>query len=1035
MERIKELLDLDDEKCYVLRDEPQMVVGAGAGSGKTRSLVAKYLSILESGNATVEQIVAITFTKNGASELKARIQEYIEKYIDRYGEHKNINLTSLRKLGASPIGTIHSFCSSILRENALEVGISPNFSVVDEMEGEEFYLKCIRNILINDLSKSDNLIVELLRLEGYDVNRVVETLRLILKKASLLHLEPPFSSFGGGDDFEKDSEREDFLDNFYNSLQVFLENVENLVRYEELFKRTKKESERKKRFDFCYARLKRFCRDFDKKDIPISESIRLISRIKEIIGKINKKSDCYEKVSDLIYRLEKNSSRLMDNYSNYLTSLYLKVAEDVYNEIKDIKINSGIIDHEDQIRLTYDLLDKNKDILSRYRDRYRYFIVDEFQDTDKLQFNIITLLSEGKNLVVVGDVLQSIYMFRGGDPEIMEGVLNNKDFFQVSLSNNYRSTPFLIDHFNEFFEKVFESKYLRMKSPQDLLKSSSEKSDVVKTIISIADTLSEARIEEAEAVASYVSSILETDEFKRIALLFRKTTNTAVYEASLRKRGISFISDFGKDFFKRHEVRDVISLLRYIVNPNNKISELAILRSPFLGASDKDILAYVKGEAKDLDTQQERIKNFLTLIKDKRNALLLNGPLYAVGFMLDHIGYSAVQLGMEDGESKFLNTRRLYSICEILVGRGYGFEEIIDYFDKAFEKGSEVSPSVLEKDDSKPCVYLTTVHKSKGLEFDVVILCDTNYGRNRGGFESRVMGDASRGFLVGISPLGKSSKENEFKEYIKEKEDLDEKRLLYVAKTRAKKELVVFIATSLNRSKGVRKYEKGSFAHIIDDVWGSISSEKDTLNEVTDITSNPEKKDISQQTIQRIRCSTQSVYSSGETLSISNSPVSVSSSICIDRYSVEMGSIFHRFLQLWDWEKSSIDTVLDFVLREFCFFHDDVKRKVEDMASRFLDSSLFQKIKSAKKVFREYPFVVEIENEIRRGRIDLLLELSDGVEIYDYKYRKSKYVSEFYDQLNLYSKAVEKKYGFSVNGSFLVFLPEIQIREVSRYHK
>ena len=155
MERISGFLDLNEEQSRILRPAGRVAVRAGAGSGKTRAIIARYLGILEAGEADIPQIVAVTFTENAAAELKSRIGAEISKYIDTHGYRGNISEGWRRKFFSAPIGTIHSFCSGILRENVFDSGLPLNFSVIEGSEKDAFYEQNIGRFLLAGIEEGD----------------------------------------------------------------------------------------------------------------------------------------------------------------------------------------------------------------------------------------------------------------------------------------------------------------------------------------------------------------------------------------------------------------------------------------------------------------------------------------------------------------------------------------------------------------------------------------------------------------------------------------------------------------------------------------------------------------------------------------------------------------------------------------------------------------------------------------------------------------------------------------------------------------
>ena len=146
--RIEEFMNLNDEQRVALDLGRDIVVEAGAGSGKTRALVARYLKILEEGRARVDGIIAITFTENAASEMRERIRDMISSYIELYGETNNINWEAIKRLPNAPISTIHGFAARILKENPFESLLAPSFGIIEGIERRLFIEEAIDEFIM-----------------------------------------------------------------------------------------------------------------------------------------------------------------------------------------------------------------------------------------------------------------------------------------------------------------------------------------------------------------------------------------------------------------------------------------------------------------------------------------------------------------------------------------------------------------------------------------------------------------------------------------------------------------------------------------------------------------------------------------------------------------------------------------------------------------------------------------------------------------------------------------------------------------------
>ena len=393
MERISKFLSLNEEQSRILHPAGKVAVRAGAGSGKTRAIIAGYLGILERGEADIPQIVAVTFTENAAAELKSRISSEITRYIKEYGHRGNIAEGWRRKFFSAPIGTIHSFCSGILRENVFDSGVALNFSVIEGSEEDAFYEQNIDEFLRSKIREDDPRLKRLLEMESYDYAQILKIIAMILKEAARLHLIPPFSYCGeNGSPKRPDSQALKSMD---KRLHMRIGNYISVL-----------SSQSKKR--------KQVLEDLSGKidmTLGLDRNIRYLKAVYEEAKKEMAKSEVEQSRLALVDTV----FSVMEHYDSEINSIYLDLSGDAYHFLRQRKILEEKIEYEDMIRLTIKLFEKNPEILGYYRNFLKFIIVDEFQDTDSLQLRLMNLLTDGDSggsLVVVGDVNQSIYGFR-----------------------------------------------------------------------------------------------------------------------------------------------------------------------------------------------------------------------------------------------------------------------------------------------------------------------------------------------------------------------------------------------------------------------------------------------------------------------------------------------------------------------------------------------------------------------------------------------------------------------------------------------
>lgn len=1020
-ERIREFLGLNDEQSRILRPGGRIAVRAGAGSGKTRAIIAKYLGILEDSRADVPQIVAVTFTENAASELKSRIRGEIARYIETYGEAGNISGNWKRKFFSAPIGTIHSFCTRMLGENLLDSGLPFRFSVLENREKDLFYAENVGGFLLGKLEEGDPDLERLFEIESWDYGQIAGIVTMILNEAARLHMVPPFVYHGEGEGSRPGpAELESMNERLRNGIS---EHVSALTARSETRKRNLEDLRGK---------------------IDLTRGVEKNARyMKAVYDQIKRefKNDSIERSR---LALRNTVFSVMEHYDSEINSLYLRFAGQAYGFLVEAKISGERIEYEDMIRSTIDLLKKNPEILHYYRRFFKFIIVDEFQDTDSLQLELMNLLTDGPSggsLVLVGDVNQSVYGFRGAQPELFSGILGRDDFERISFATNYRSSASLIGFFNAFFNGTFAPRhYGNMEHPSG---EEAGGEPAVEVVSCLGERAGDAVEREAAAVAAKVREIRERSPGE-IALLFRRSSNVSVYEKALARAGVRFQSRIGRDFYAISEVRDVLSMLRFLLDPDDSLAEACVLRSPYFGASDDELFSRFRPDERE---KVRRIEEYLRFLGEKRKEYAGGDAFRAIDFAVNGLGYSSAVAGLPDGSARRLNLKKLLLVAEDLVSRrGYGLREAVEHMDSLRDAWDE-EQAFPESGDGRT-VKLMTVHGAKGLEFDTVFICDANYRRVVN--TERVMADIERGFIVRY-PASSSDGWEELKSLVESREAEEEKRTLYVAMTRAERRLFLcFSGRSYSDRERIR-VEKNSFAALLD---SKLSLSTRYFGGEDEFSLDGCRIALSREA--EGEASGGEAAAAGDVSSLGAEPVAdtryleplyepedpksrkvlsrlpdIFSPISRARDPERAGSIMHRFLEVWDFREETVKREADFVLGEFLASNPDMRALLRELSSGFLASELLSMVRGADRVEKELKFVVSSgENGPKRGRIDLLAEYGDGVRLFDYKYRESmneRALEDYGRQMDGYCEAVRSRFEKPLLSRHIVLIPSVEL--------
>ncbi len=477
---------------------------------------------------------------------------------------------------------------------------------------------------------------------------------------------------------------------------------------------------------------------------------------------------------------------------------------------------SGLLDFDQLLTRTRDLLLKMPDVQQKYSNRFRYIFVDEFQDTDELQNEIIRLLkADGKNNVFfVGDAKQSIYRFRGADVSVFNKTMDTFKRSGAAVKNlriNRRSHPDLVSFQNRFFKRVMqentEGQFFRSVYGEDVESIPYE----IDTNSSRVRIIGSETSDDSKGVAKTIRALLEEEIVFRnksggclkrqvtpgdIAILLRTFSRVTSYEAALEEMNIPFYTVGSRNFYERPEVTGPLSWLDLLVDPLNDNNLASFLLSPAFGATLDEMLSlrvrqgmsrvplyFVLQESNDGIFVQ--LKELLDKFGKLKHVL---SPSDILQRFVDETEYLAKLATLKSGERMIANVKKLIELAQDLDRMGSSLRELSSNI-RAFVDSSDESEATLETEESDS-VKILTVHKSKGLEFPIVVIADM-YWKKRNS-SKRLFFD-EKGFLITKSKpdkdeegrIGRLARQEE------EKELEEEKRTLYVALSRAREMLIL----------------------------------------------------------------------------------------------------------------------------------------------------------------------------------------------------------------------------------------------------
>lgn len=461
----------------------------------------------------------------------------------------------------------------------------------------------------------------------------------------------------------------------------------------------------------------------------------------------------------------KNELIYPDHYQQKFTHSTLDdITAKIYKIYVERLKHNNAMDFDDLLIKPIELFNNNEEVLEKYQDRFKYIMIDEYQDTNHAQYKVTNMLaSKYKNLCVVGDDAQSIYSFRGADiHNILDFKSDYEDAVEIPLEQNYRSTKAILKAADSIIKK----------NSKQLEKTLWTDNDLGETI-TVLDNYDER--DEANRVANYIQDLKMRKgyDFSDFAILYRTNYQSRVFEETFRRKGVTYQLVGGLSFYQRKEVKDVLAYLTVLNNPDDDTNLMRIINEPSRGIGNKsmaDLLERAREtnqslwrilenvEAADVYKPAENsVKDFVAMINELKRDLASGKKLINVTKkLLEKSGY--MKALVEENSPKAMTRRE--NILEL--------ENAISYFEKnnnnpslsSFLQEISLITDTDKYDEDKPAVTMMTVHAAKGLEFPVV-------------------------FIVGLEeelfPVG--SRNNE------EVNIEEERRLFYVAITRAEQEL------------------------------------------------------------------------------------------------------------------------------------------------------------------------------------------------------------------------------------------------------
>jgi ATP-dependent helicase/nuclease subunit A len=755
--------DVNEQQLAAVEATGEVFVSAGAGTGKTAVLVERFVRAVCDRGLDVDSILAITYTRRAAGELRSRIRAALV-------ERGRPDLA--RELDGAWISTIHGFCNRLLKAYPFAAGLDPRFRELDDSQAAVLRSEAFREALGEFCASGEPHRLRLLATYGAEGLRrmltgVYETLRSAGRELDLTVAGRP--QLEGRIEELRDAAGclagdRDATDNQRRVATELLELIARDVRPDRLM-------------DLAGYRAR------GERAATYSEALAAVEQA----------------------ALDAAAARDRALLQELLGAFAVAYAE--------AKARESALDFEDLQLVARDLLRSDEEIRERERLRFRSIMVDEFQDTNRLQTELIELLrGSDTEFFLVGDEFQSIYGFRHADVQVFRERRAAASQL-LPLTRNYRSRPEVLAAINHLFGSHFGDEFQELAAaaefPDPVFGQPVEL--LVTDKPSYAETGIHWRRAEARAVARRVRELVEAGSATpgEIVLLFAAGTDAEWYEDELRKAGLPTYRATGKGYFGQQQVVDLLAYLRLLQNRYDDQALLSVLASPFVGLSN-DALALVRRAASRRPLFSgiertpppglaERDERLLRAFRQRFDRLVAAMPRLALERLCERIvsehDYDLAVLAQWDGRRRYANMRKLARLARSYEElRGPDVEGFVRFVAEQEAVGARELEAVAEEEGAD-AVRLLTIHAAKGLEFEVVIVADA--GRDRSPpspDEILALSDGRFGFRVAdpVTTKRRGAFDYEAVREARRREEAAERlRLYYVAMTRAKQRLIV----------------------------------------------------------------------------------------------------------------------------------------------------------------------------------------------------------------------------------------------------
>jgi len=1044
--------------------QKSFAINAGAGSGKTYTLSRRYINAIlgfdffrENGfektfyenlkPASTKQIVTITYTEAAALEMKERIFGLISKIIDyetlndNDGDKKSIInafevlsdaqidyvintlQNALKQSSDAKISTIHSYCLDILKVNADIARFDSSIDIVKDDEKDKIFSDA-KFLTLNNPKNSD-------------------IIKEVSKYLNLFFIDSIFKMYATSSTFREQFNNFDEKSLDEKSLKFLLLDLYKLPdvsdEYHILCNRFDEEKLEPKHKEFLSKYIENYFNfnatswgELSKEfDVTIAFNRKPFTKMKDIKEYVEKIKS-FESFISIYQPINQDKEKLFFKKIELLKSLMIQV-KNIYDEkLKEL----GKLDFDEIISKTHQIIKKvNLDI--------KYMMVDEFQDTNSIQYEIIknSLKKDYSNLFVVGDSKQSIYSFQGAEIEVFNDAINDTNYISSiePMDINYRSDGLVLKNVNTIFKKLLNAndeitliKQNYEATPQALKVSKDEKESKgsFSFLINSNDKNSEDDdTNEYEQIAKFIANIkygklpqynhikeLIDKKEKAIAVVFDASTKMLELKSYLIEHNIECKVSASESFYHTKEINDIFNLLMALQFPNDKFYKAAALRSNILRHSDNNIYQIISNE-KESEELNELRKLF--------NEMLLSEFIL---YVYQNYSFVNLQEYFSDSEQRKANLDKfLFKAIEHETINGNDTYNFLKQCEKNIYFSEAKEDEAFFKSDNLESIQLCTIHSTKGLAYPMVIVANSDkniYGQ----IQSDSIKSNSFTLKNGEKKLITGFKVDSYepfcfrllKQVDKLKHLAEKKRLLYVALTRAEHDVV--ISGTINKKKdGDYSLSETSYLGMIVeglDLNRDELFEKTLSNSIDNLENIEIQKEAKIIINEKVELKPFIFEELSKPISATKNEENEKVDDC-ENSAAKLGTITHKIFELY-WDKFENINMSD-LFDKFDIEDNEEKNKILISIQKFKSSDVYALLKSGV----EHRFELEFNYQDKTGFIDLIYydENKNAWIIVDFKTgNQTREKEEKYQKQLKFYENVLSDIGMSVVGKEILWV-------------